>query len=110
MPARSAPPERPIAIPAVPVAERSGDSAAGVEPPTALHVPEPLAATEPTAARQRRTSAAPAAAWVASLVLLVALASAAYSWRSSIMAAWPPSERLYAALGLTTKAEGGQGR
>ena len=39
-------------------------------------------------------------AWGASLVVLVALGVAAVQWRAEVMAAWPPSERLFAALGL----------
>ena len=45
-------------------------------------------------------SVAPLAAWGASVVLLILLAAAAYAWRAPIMEAWPPSQRLYAALGL----------
>jgi predicted Zn finger-like uncharacterized protein len=38
--------------------------------------------------------------WVLSLLLLVALGFGAVAWRGAVMASWPPSERLYAALGL----------
>ena len=38
--------------------------------------------------------------WLLTIVLLVALAVAAVGWRTEVMAAWPPSERVYAALGL----------
>ena len=38
--------------------------------------------------------------WVLSVLLLVGLAVAAVAWRGPIMAAWPPSERLYGILGL----------
>ena len=40
------------------------------------------------------------AAWIASLALLAAAAFGAYAEREGIMHAWPPSQRLYAALGL----------
>jgi hypothetical protein len=40
------------------------------------------------------------AGWVASFMLLAALAWAAYAWRAGIMHAWPASERAYALLGL----------
>ncbi len=50
--------------------------------------------------RPRRSGAAPLIAWLASLAVLIALVFAAYAWRDRVMAAWPPSERLYAALGL----------
>ncbi|HTC07239.1 MAG TPA: zinc-ribbon domain-containing protein [Acetobacteraceae bacterium] len=38
--------------------------------------------------------------WVASFVVLGALLWSAYSQRVAIMQAWPPSTRVYAALGL----------
>jgi predicted Zn finger-like uncharacterized protein len=41
-----------------------------------------------------------AAAWAASVVIVLAFLGAGYVWRSDIMAAWPPSTRLYAAFGL----------
>jgi hypothetical protein len=39
-------------------------------------------------------------AWVGSFVVIVLLGWAAYAGRTPIMHAWPPSIRLYAALGL----------
>jgi predicted Zn finger-like uncharacterized protein len=39
-------------------------------------------------------------AWVASFVVIVALLGAGYAWREDLMVAWPPSVRLFAALGL----------
>ena len=39
-------------------------------------------------------------AWLASGVLLLALLAAALVWRQPAMQAWPPSQRLYAWLGL----------
>jgi hypothetical protein len=39
-------------------------------------------------------------AWAASVVLLLLLACAAYTWRSDVIRAWPPSVRMYAAFGL----------
>jgi hypothetical protein len=41
-----------------------------------------------------------AAAWTVSLLVALGLLAAAYVWRADIMAAWPPSTRLYAAFGL----------
>jgi hypothetical protein len=47
-----------------------------------------------------RRSAWVSVAWVASLVVLAALAGSAVVWRADVMHAWPPSTRAYAALGL----------
>jgi predicted Zn finger-like uncharacterized protein len=38
--------------------------------------------------------------WAVSLIVLIGLTVAAVGWRDTVMAAWPASERLYAALGL----------
>ncbi len=38
--------------------------------------------------------------WVASLLLLAAMGWAGLHYRQEIMRAWPPSARLYLALGL----------
>ena len=40
------------------------------------------------------------APWLASLLVLAIAAFALVQWRAQIMAAWPPSQRLYALLGL----------
>ena len=40
------------------------------------------------------------AGWTVSIAVLLALVWAAVTWRSDVMHAWPPSERLYTALGL----------
>jgi predicted Zn finger-like uncharacterized protein len=40
-------------------------------------------------------------AWLASVVVIAAALFAAYAWRAEVMAAWPPSVRVYAVLGLT---------
>jgi predicted Zn finger-like uncharacterized protein len=42
----------------------------------------------------------PVAAWLASVIVLLCLATAALVFRTPVMKAWPPSTRLYAALGL----------
>jgi predicted Zn finger-like uncharacterized protein len=38
--------------------------------------------------------------WVLSLLLLAGACYGAVSWRGKVMAAWPPSTRLYATLGM----------
>ena len=39
-------------------------------------------------------------AWAASLVVLVLLVLGGYAWRDQIVAAWPPSGRVYAVFGM----------
>jgi hypothetical protein len=39
--------------------------------------------------------------WVGSFVVIAGLIVAALVWRDPVMQAWPPSIRVYAALGLT---------
>ncbi len=39
-------------------------------------------------------------AWVASFALIGAILASAYTHREGVMRAWPPSQRVYAALGL----------
>ncbi len=43
------------------------------------------------------------AGWTVSIAVLLALVWAAVTWRSDVMHAWPPSERLYTTLGLAAK-------
>lgn len=88
-----------IAVPA-PVAE----PAATASPPA----PEPLV---PASLRAEAALARPGAAaarasaarlgWAGSVLLLAIGAWSAVAWRSDVMHAWPPSGRLYAALGLS---------
>lgn len=61
-----------------------------------LEAPLPAEPERPPAGR----SAVPIIAWALTLLVLAAFAGAAVAWRSEVMAAWPPSERVYAALGL----------
>ena len=65
-------------------------------PSGALAIDRLMAAPKP----RPRASMALRLAWLGSLVLVILLIGAAYAWRAEVMAAWPPSVRLYAALGL----------
>lgn len=38
--------------------------------------------------------------WVASILVLALLIWGGYTYRNDVMRVWPPSQRLYAALGL----------
>lgn len=94
-------------------------------PPTPTPTPppapeEPLRAEPPLVARPRSIDTADDArpppwndeieftprrqgaliAWLVSLLVLAALIGAALLFRSAVMGVWPPSMRLYAALGL----------
>jgi hypothetical protein len=40
------------------------------------------------------------AGWAVSIAIVVGLVWATVAWRTDIMHAWPPSERLYSAIGL----------
>jgi predicted Zn finger-like uncharacterized protein len=60
---------------------------------------EPVSVTPAAPARPPRDRPL-LAAWLVSVVLLIGIAVAAYFARDQIMQAWPPSQRLYAALGL----------
>ncbi len=53
-----------------------------------------------TAPPQSSGRAALRTAWVASIVVILALLWGAYAWRADVMADWPPSVRLYSLLGL----------
>jgi len=48
------------------------------------------------------TEAALIAGWAASIALVIGMTWAAVAWRGEVMRTWPPSERIYTALGLTT--------
>jgi len=98
------------------------DAPAEPEPPPTAEVPAPPPATEapaPEAAATARQSAmdrltanppAPQSstrlrlAWAGSFAVLVLALFAAYTWRTEIVTAWPPSARAYAAFGLHPQA------
>ena len=65
-------------------------------------LPEPSLPFPPLAAKPRllRVGTLVLAGWAISLVLLAGLGWGSVRWRDSVMRVWPPSERLYAALGL----------
>jgi predicted Zn finger-like uncharacterized protein len=98
---------------------RAETPAAAALPPQPPPVPppmEPPAAERPVRshahpmdlgeAPRRRVSAVGASnrvavlGWLLSVLVLAMLGGAAVAWRGDVMAAWPPSQRVYAALGL----------
>ena len=78
--------------------------------PHAIEPPEPdapparpaLTAMDLLAARSARKADARwlQVAWAASIALLVCLLAGGLIWRHAVMAAWPPSGRLYAVIGF----------
>jgi predicted Zn finger-like uncharacterized protein len=84
---------------------------APAEPPSrprlpSLRTPEPAAGAEDERLPPQnyedfsRAGRGALLGWAVSLIVLIALGVAAVGWRDAVMAAWPASERLYAALGL----------
>ena len=94
----------------VPGGAAAGPVAAAPESPGPAPVPDVRFATSADHTRRPGVSVRPparraspvlvVAAWVVSLAVLGAGAAAGYVWRADVMAAWPPSQRLYAALGI----------
>jgi predicted Zn finger-like uncharacterized protein len=77
------------------------------EPITPEDAPPPIATIRQSA--MDRLAAHPARppsksglklAWAASIFVIVLALVGAFAWRSSVVAAWPPSERVYALFGL----------
>ena len=60
--------------------------------------PHPVSLSVPPAGR--RLSGSVAAGWVATVLIVGGVAWAGVTRRDSVMQAWPPTERLYSALGL----------
>ncbi len=93
VPVDPAPPEPPPRLRPEPRAERPLR-------PEALTPPGRV----PPSSMRARTRPAPVLASLAvlaiSLVVLISLGWAAYAWRTEVMHAWPPSQRVFAALGL----------
>ncbi len=87
-----------------------------LEPTAARDIAEPLAERDPAGPpaplfapprvpgssqeMPRGSAAVTLGAWIATLIVLAGLAAGGYLWRDRLMTAWPPSTRLYAALGL----------
>ncbi|MBU8541100.1 zinc-ribbon domain-containing protein [Falsiroseomonas tokyonensis] len=95
----------PAAEPPAAAAETPAEPAPA-ETPAAEPAPPPP--PEPARLAQDRLSDAPAsppdrfalAGWLVTLLVLVLAAYAGFAWRAEVMEAWPPSQRLYALLGL----------
>ena len=68
--------------------------------PTRLSAMDRLAAHPATA----RSPPGLRLAWAGSLIVLVLAVGAVFTWRTEIVAAWPPSARAYALFGLQPEA------
>ena len=68
-------------------------------PPPSLSIP-PDGRPAPVTTAPPRAQSALTLAWIGSGVVLAGLLAFAFLFRAPIMQAWPPSTRLYAALGL----------
>jgi predicted Zn finger-like uncharacterized protein len=83
-------------------AELPGILPAAAAVPEALPAPPAIAPLSSPAPARRRSKAPLAAAWLLTIAVLAGLGWAAFDRRAVIMEAWPPSIRVYAALGLVT--------
>jgi hypothetical protein len=70
-------------------------------PRTKPRPPPPVIDAEPPPhLAARKAGAAAIAAWAVSLLILIGAGGAVVNWRVQVMAAWPPSERVFTAVGL----------
>ncbi len=94
-PAVEAPAEAPPPLPPPPLAQHGAE-------------PQPIPPPPSGASAEDRLGQAPAsppdrfavAGWVLTVLVLGLAAYAGYAFRADVMEAWPPSQRLYALLGL----------
>jgi predicted Zn finger-like uncharacterized protein len=122
IPVQAVPPEPPAAPEPPPAGEpapRASELPPAEEPAPPRAPPEPPPTEEPAPeVRQSamdRLSAHPSRpssgtglriAWAVSLVVLLALAGAAFAWHAQVVAAWPPSARAYALFGMRSASQG----
>ena len=90
-------PVPPLPPPPPPMIEAKAEPVAPIPPPAP---PRPTPMVAPLAEPPPRRLPL-VLAWVGSLLVLAGLVAAAVVWREPVMAAWPPSIRLYALLRLT---------
>lgn len=72
-------------------------------PPPADPAPPPPSAEPPLPPPAPRVRIPVLAGWLLSAVVLLGAAWAAYVWRAEIVRAWPPSARVYTALGVAPR-------
>ncbi len=92
-------------VPVIAPQDGAGDAAA-TAPAAEVHAASPpppgMTAMDRLAAHQivPKRDKVLMAAWAASGIAVLVLLAAAYGWRADLMSVWPPSVRLYAAIGL----------
>lgn len=82
-------------------ADGVADAAVPAEVPSGPTPRAPISVLEPMALPLRPRGAAVRFGWAGSMLLLALGAWSVVTWRADVMHAWPPSGRLYSALGLT---------
>jgi len=90
-----------VAPPAEPVGEELPPAAARLRQSAATAFGDPI---ETVSAPQPASKGTPVGAWILSILVLIAFAGAAVVFKLPIMKAWPPSERVYDAVGLNPPA------
>ena len=102
VPFRAAPAEPPAPPPpSVPFAGvLSGVRSAAAEDDDPGHRFLPMPAMDRPERRRQTSRGVLALAWAASIILLLALGAGAYAWRAEMATLWPPSTRLYSAIGI----------
>jgi len=94
------PPPEPVPVAAEPVPEPPPEPPPAVPGPTAM---DRLAAA--SAAAEAASLLPLRLAWAGSIAALLLFAVALYAERTDVMAAWPPSARLYGAFGVAPAPE-----
>ena len=98
----------PAALPAALPVEETDETRAMVPvepaaesvPPTLVVPPRQPGSSLVRRAGSERATTAVLLGWVLTVLVLGGALYAGYAWRDRLMTAWPPSTRLYAALGL----------
>ncbi len=99
-PADLAPPPPVVAAKVEPTTEDLEPAQPSARPPPPLVASPPLIQDRAEPEPESRSAARVLAAWTLSVAILVGIAVAAYVFRETVQSAWPPSQLLYAALGL----------
>ncbi len=100
-------PDAPADLPPAPapVVPAHGSLRVTSEPPGRRAAPPARPVARPPGRGGAATAATAAwIGWALTIIVLIGLAGAAVAWRGAVMAGWPPSARVYGALGLSAPA------